>query len=286
MQVKNIECQIAQAQLRRYLTGEEMPKGLVGDLEAHIKNCNECMAAAQHQRESLSGVLASKIMGKSPVPLDSTGGANAVIKKYTQKRETKQTVVPFEPAKAAVQTPLDILDTPDEHFASKIKKKKISKPSNVKTIAYSVGLAVLLVLMSTVFKDPTSLFGPRASANKQDTPPVESSEPVTKNPKAGTNAIVTPPATTENTEDTEANTDSSTDESTVDTTEATSEKPVSTSKPVEKKPAISNSSTQTGNTVKIGANDIIVADESGATVEKTTKKPSGGGIKVYPPAKK
>ena len=25
MQVKNIECQIAQAQLRRYLTGEEMP---------------------------------------------------------------------------------------------------------------------------------------------------------------------------------------------------------------------------------------------------------------------
>jgi hypothetical protein len=150
MQVKNIECQIAQAQLRRYLTGEEMPNAIVTDLETHLRHCPECMAAAQTLRESLKGVLNGKITGKP-------------VKQEPKAPAPKAVVSNQEP----VQSPADILDAPDSQF----KPTKAPKKSNAKTLLYSGALALVLVLMSTVFKDPTKLFGPRAASVPSDTPP-------------------------------------------------------------------------------------------------------------------
>lgn len=256
MQVKNIECQIAQAQLRRYLTGEEMPQALVTDLEAHLKNCPDCKGAAQQQRESLSGVLSAKIMGNATPEREIQEKGSAIPKRFVRRPEPAQERPVL--AKAAVQTPLDILDSPDEEYAA---KKPVKKPTNLKTIGYSVGLAVVLVLMSTVFKDPTSLFGPRASNNPQDTPPVESSTASTQQSPVTTNSnVVTPPI--------DAGSDTSQEGPTSEAGAEATGAPETTDAPA-------------------GGNDIIIADAAGTKIEppKTSSEPANGTIKVYPPAK-
>lgn len=166
MQTQNIECQIAQAQLRRYLTGEDLPYALVADLEAHLKNCPSCMEVARQKRDSLKGILVSEITGKPHV--QPTPKAAPTMK----AREIKQAI---EQGKAVIQNPADVFAMPDEAF--KIEKRKKAKSGNSKTIIYSVCLATILVLMSTVFKDPTKLFGPRAATIKKDTPTVEAAAP-------------------------------------------------------------------------------------------------------------
>lgn len=186
MQSVNIECQIAQAQLRRYLTGEDMPNAVVNELETHLRNCADCMAAAQTLRESLRGVLTSKITGKPTSeprrPREETRHEPAIAKAVAT-------------GMAAVQTPADVFDAPDEQFKHKPAKKK----SNFKTLAYSGALALVLVLMSTVFKDPTALFGPRASTKHPDTPPKANEAPVQPSgeehaePETEATAIENPP---------------------------------------------------------------------------------------------
>ena len=158
MQVKNIECQIAQAQLRRYLTGEEMPNAIVGDLETHLKLCPECMDAAQTLRESLRGALSSKITGK-PEPQQPKPERKAIAQAVATGMAAVQT---------QVQTPADLLSAPDSDFKPAKPKRK---SSNTKTLFYSGALALVLILMSTIFKDPTALFGPRAYDSHKDTPP-------------------------------------------------------------------------------------------------------------------
>lgn len=284
MQVKNIECQIAQAQMRRYLTGEEMPQALVSDLEAHLKNCPECMAQAQSQRESLSGILAAKIMGNSSAPAKSEAKGSAIPNRYVKRPAPERSAVLTAPTKAAVQTPLDIIDTPDELYAA---KKKVKKKANYKTVAYSIGLAALLVLMSTVFKDPTALFGAKASELKKDTPPQESSAADTGKTQENSKTVATPPPVTED------STDQNTEDSSV-----TDQDPVDTGKDVAlTAPAADKSSTTSGadqdstgrKVVPVGKDDIIVADSAdGTTVEGPAPKkaPGNSTLKVYPPAKR
>ena len=178
MQVANIECQIAQAQLRRYLTGEEMPNSIVNDLETHLRHCPDCMAAAQTLRESLKGVLQAKITGK-PVP-------SVELPKATLRASVTEVREDEAPAKAVVQAPADILDAPDSQF----KPKRTVSKSQVRTLLYSSALAAILILMSTVFKDPTKLFGPRASSVKTDTPPaIESPNTETVPAETPTNEV-------------------------------------------------------------------------------------------------
>jgi hypothetical protein len=83
-----------------------------------------------------------------------------VLKQLAQREEPAET-----PSHAVVQTPADVLSQPDSDF----KPTNVKKGSNMKTLAYSGALALVLVLMSTVFKDPTTLFGPRASSIVPDT---------------------------------------------------------------------------------------------------------------------
>ncbi|MCH7904271.1 MAG: hypothetical protein IH944_06845 [Armatimonadetes bacterium] len=183
MQVQNIECQLAKAQMRRFLTGEAMPDELVSDLEGHLKACPECMADANRQRGALNAMLTDKIIGGKPT-------AKAVVKpkpqgvtgRFVRRRSESGTAVADKAVvEPTLRTPRDVLNAPDRQFKSKIKTKV--KSSTAKTLVYSLGLAVVLVLMSTVFKDPTRLFGPKANEAQGNTPPAvqgedNSSEPV------------------------------------------------------------------------------------------------------------
>jgi hypothetical protein len=109
-------------------------------------------------RESLKGVLNGKVTGK-PVTPEQINKAVVTTPAAAQSQPT-------------VQTPADFFDAPDADF----KPAKTPKKSNVKTLLYSGALALVLVLMSTVFQDPTKLFGPRAASIPTDTPPAVSTD--------------------------------------------------------------------------------------------------------------
>ena len=259
MQVKNVECQIAQAQMRRYLAGEEMPQAIVSDLEAHLKGCADCMAAAQLERQSLASVLTNRITGQSRKPASPGAPAPQSPIPFATKLAPKK----LQPGKAAIQAPADILDTPDEQYAPKPKKR----PINLKTVAYSLGLALILVLMSTVMKDPTAIFGPRASEPNTDTPQI----------------VADPAETTPPTDTTDAATNS---QPTADTGNGTSEA-ASSPKPADTPAATIDSDLPSKPML---GNRIIIADsEKGTRVVQEPKKGSGepgnGTIKVYPPEK-
>jgi hypothetical protein len=49
MSVKNLECQIAKAQIGRYLAGDALSSEAVGQLEEHIAECDECQSRSERQ---------------------------------------------------------------------------------------------------------------------------------------------------------------------------------------------------------------------------------------------
>lgn len=228
--------------------GEELPYALVADLEAHLKNCPECMAIAQAKRESLKGVLASEITGRKIAQPQHTTSKRA--------EELKKAITS---GVVAIQSPADVFAIPDSEF----KAEKMQKPNNKKAVAYSIGLALLLVLMSTVFKDPTKLFGPRAATIQKDTPPLVESAPA---------APIEEPVV-----------------------KATSE-PVAVVTPTDKTPEVVAENTKENN--QLNTDGFIVADsvEGTSVVQKDPKpdpkpetvnkahkpEPSTNSIKVYP----
>lgn len=258
MQVMNIECQIAQAQLRRYLAGEEMPQALVSDLEAHLKGCEDCMAAAQIERQSLAGILSNRITGKARKP----AAPNSPVPESPLPFLTKLSMKKLQPGKAAIQAPADMLDAPDDQYAPAKAPRKKSKIS-FKTVAYSLGLALILVLMSTVMKDPTAIFGPRATLPNTDTPQTPVDQGETAAPKETTGAPTEENGTTESAD------------ATGETT--SSQKPADAiADNLPDKPMLGNG--------------IIIADsEKGTTIvlepKKGSTEPANGTVKVYPPAK-
>ena len=142
MKVQNIECQLAQVQLKRYLAGEELPGELLTDLETHLEDCTECREAAKKQR------AAAEPSAEQP--------------KLKLAEEAAE-----KPARAKVD---------------------LSGLKNSKTLLLSGALAVVLIAMSTVLRDPTKLFGAKAdekapaatvAANTSE-PEAEESKPVTE----------------------------------------------------------------------------------------------------------
>ncbi len=151
MQVQNIECQLARVQLKRYLAGEELPADLLSDLENHLRNCSDCQKVVDQQKASLNGMAAATPAApkiKLPNPF-------AAIVARRPKAES-------EPDLA---TPADVLAEPGAEIAPAAQPFWRNR-NNLKTLGLTSGLAIVLILMSTVFRDPTAMFGPRALPSK------------------------------------------------------------------------------------------------------------------------
>ena len=161
MQVQDIECQLAQVQLKRYLAGESIADELLADLERHLEECNGCRSAAKVMRAAAGA--------SNPTPSEST---------------------PEEEAKPKAKFSLGSLLKNSK--ATAVVRPVGEKKDNRKTLILSASLAVVLILMSTVFKDPTKLFGAKAAdtvaKTEKDTPPaeppVENIETIKDDPKA------------------------------------------------------------------------------------------------------
>lgn len=141
MPVQSIECLLTQAQIKRYLAGAEFSDELLAPLEIHLKACPDCMAEANRQRELLGGApleVAHAIVsgGSKPSPFSKLKGLFA------------SKAPPADPIPPVGENPY---------------KDPISALRSPKNLVMSAALAVVLVLMSTSMRNPTSMLGPRAS---------------------------------------------------------------------------------------------------------------------------
>jgi len=169
MQVQNIECQIAQAQIGRFVSGGALSPEALTQLEGHIGECAECETFLAERKAALQAILA--------------GGAKAAVEMPLQ-----------EPARSA-GGPLARLR---EQLAAKVEPLEAREPkpdrrTTLKPLILSGALALVLVAMSLLTKNPTALFGdkalPAAAAAPALTPAQDAKPAKTASPAAST----TPP---------------------------------------------------------------------------------------------
>ncbi|HWA84474.1 MAG TPA: zf-HC2 domain-containing protein [Fimbriimonadaceae bacterium] len=161
MQVQNFECQIAKAQIGRYVAGDGLSDEALQQLEAHISKCPDCKQSLAERRATLQAML-SPGPGEQPAKPQRPAPP-----KFDLATFIKSKIQAKQPAQAAVQT-------------------DGAKPANfTKPALYSLALGAVLIGMSYVSKNLSSVFGPtaaEATTSKQAAPP--KSSPKTTTPKA------------------------------------------------------------------------------------------------------
>jgi hypothetical protein len=167
MQVQNIECQIARAQLGRYLAGDGMAGEAVSQLEAHIAKCPDCKAAMQAKRASLEAALTTSTPKSHPAHSakpSRTTGLNPSASRLAQALMAKAAAVEIAPP-----TPPKVAPT------AAAAPAPAAKPVAWKPIVYSGALAIVLIGMSYLSKN--DLLGTKAGTGLPEKAPVTSAAP-------------------------------------------------------------------------------------------------------------
>lgn len=154
MPVQNLECQIHVVLMKRFLDGDELGPELQEQLEQHLKACPSCRAILENEKTSIEEVLdgpsapANPVMAwmQSVMPGSKTRSGYAVTDAHSALM-APTTVHRPAPGMAAFKNP--------------------------QVLMLSAALAVVLILMSTVFRDPTRFLGPKAAAKPAVATPAE-----------------------------------------------------------------------------------------------------------------
>lgn len=146
MPVQNIECQIARAQLGRYLAGDGMAGEAVRQLEAHVNKCAECKVVLEQKRAELVATLEGNgAIAPAPAPISS--------ERKTHASHLLSAILSHqsEEAKAVAQVP--------------VTQTQLAEPNrtavNWKAIGYAGALAAVLIAMSYMGK--MNLLGGKAA---------------------------------------------------------------------------------------------------------------------------
>lgn len=162
MPAKNIECQLAQGQIGRYLAGAPMSEESVSQLEGHIAECEECTAFVDQKRKSLRELATLRKAAifveepeedrSSPEPNSAKSEASATVKPTA----AKALIDAIREKSAAARESAPILETKREPATPRM--------THWKALAYSSGLGLVLYGMTFLTANPTALFGERAVA--------------------------------------------------------------------------------------------------------------------------
>lgn len=177
MQVQELECQIAQAQMGRYLSGEEMPTDMLEELEGHIAGCDRCREVLQVRRQSLEMLL-----------LEPTPNVEAPPQPKRSKKSVKAAVsVPEETHVPAAFSGKPTQIVPDINLGGEERRETPTDflRKNAKTLAYSGLLALVLVVMSFFLREPTKLFGERVLPKSESSPVAPAPEAKKAAPEQG-----------------------------------------------------------------------------------------------------
>lgn len=137
MPVETIECQIVQAQLGRYLSGEAISDEALRQLEDHIGGCPICRQEVAIRRASLQALLGT---------VNSAAGRPEALIGALRENQFATHAVVESPAPEAPAT------------TSRPTTAKLSRP-----LLLGSALALVLIAMSYLGNNPTSLFGDRVS---------------------------------------------------------------------------------------------------------------------------
>ncbi len=140
MQLQNFECQIAKAQIGRYLAGDALSDEAVHQLEAHVAKCPECKQNLAERRAVLQAMLSPT---ETPAQEVSTPKAKFDLAELIKSKLQKK-----QPVHAAVET-------------STGKPTVFTKPA-----MYSLALGVVLIGMSYASKNMGSLLGPKVAESQ------------------------------------------------------------------------------------------------------------------------
>lgn len=156
MPAKNIECQLAQGQIGRYLAGAQMSEEAVAQLEGHIAECEDCSSFIETKRNSLRELAANRkavvylpeepareeAAEAAPAPAPRNPAAKALIDAIREKSAAARETAPVLETKREVGTP---------------------RATHWKALVYSTGLGLVLYGMTFITSNPTALFGERAT---------------------------------------------------------------------------------------------------------------------------
>ncbi len=156
MVVQNIECQISTVLMKRFLDGENLPPELLAELEQHLRVCPECQSIVNGEGPSLEEVLdapkgkpgRSGIFGKTQTP----GGFTTA-----------------SPSEALMQASVRTHSAPPG----------LAVFRNPRVLFLSGALAIVLIAMSTILRNPQNLLGPKAASlySESGAGPISESEP-------------------------------------------------------------------------------------------------------------
>lgn len=161
MQVQNFECQIAKAQIGRYVGGDKLSDDTIEQLEAHISKCPDCKQNLAERRTALQAMLSLGSEETAPHQGDAPKvkfDLASFIRSKVQSRQTAQAVVQTDGAKPV----------------------SFTKPA-----LYSLALGAVLIGMSYASKNLGSVFGPTAAEGTSAKPATTEQQP---HPAAKTNA--------------------------------------------------------------------------------------------------
>lgn len=147
MVVQNIECQLSTVLMKRFLDGDNLPQEVLDDLEKHLRVCPTCQNVIDNEKVSLEEVLDG--------PAHAPTGIAAMMGKITGKAATPGGFVTAGPAEA-------LLHASSRTYAPAAPGMAAFK--NPKVLFLSGALALVLIAMSTILKNPSNLLGPKAAA--------------------------------------------------------------------------------------------------------------------------
>lgn len=153
MTVQNIECQIAKGQMSRYLAGDNFSPDMAVELRAHIAECPDCAAALDRKRQILQAMLTS------------TGPVAVVQIEERRSADEETSTAETEPrprASASFKLALSQLLNLRKSPVPTVREPATPVRNYWRPLAYSAGLATVLIAMSMIMRDPTRLLGERA----------------------------------------------------------------------------------------------------------------------------
>lgn len=189
---KNFVCQLVEAQMTRYLAGHALSDEALAQLDQHIASCPECKAVLE--------VKKAEILGVPDVPT-SPPKPGAKIQHAVVNASSMVAV-------GVAPKPQNRRDggTSGGTTGGTATKPKTQWAVQWKPLALSVALAVVMVAMSLVAQNPTSVLGPRASSKLPETAkpepvsapvatePLVAEGPVEPAPEPGTPEFIGPDA--------------------------------------------------------------------------------------------
>ncbi len=164
MPTKNIECQLAQGQIGRYLNGERFSPQAITQLEAHVADCDECSELVTRRRQALMAMLGE-------------GATHAAVMAPTGPTKPVEPEAPAtSSAKDRLMAKLKQAETPGAQVNDQVAPtgnpatRLFGELIRSKPLLYCAGLAAVLAAMSYYSKTALKAFGPTAESYAVETP--------------------------------------------------------------------------------------------------------------------